>query len=211
LKKKATVIIITMILLLSLGIFVSEAALNDDDPLISLSYLNMVIEELKDSFSQDILDQDDAISLVKEDMDKAKTKIEDLNTEIETLTDSIDENNDSTTSPSEGLVIVELFATEDLMNNSGKSETDTGTNRIHIGNNLIGDAGTEIILRYSSSSTNAITSDLGGLSDITAGVDLANGEAIPKNHLLIIPRSDGRGVIVNEYAIFMVRGSYTVN
>jgi hypothetical protein len=211
LKKKAVVIIITMILLLSLGIFVSEAALNDDDPLISLSYLNMVIDELKDSFSQDILDQDDAISLVKEDMDKAKTDIEDLNTEIETLTDSIAENNNSTTSPSESLVIVELFATEDLMNNSGKSETDTGTNRIHIGTNLIGDAGTEIILRYSSSSTNAITSDLGGLSDITAGVDLANGEAIPKNHLLIIPRSDGRGVSVNEYAIFMVRGSYTVN
>ena len=210
-KNKATVIIITIILLLSLGIFVSEAALNDEDPLISLSYLNMIIDELKDSFNQEHQDQEDAISSIEEDMDKTKTDIEDLDTKIETLTDSIDENSDSTISSSEGLVIVELFATEELMTNSGKSETATGSNRIHIGNSLIGDAGTEIILRYSSSSTNAITSDLGGLSDLTGGVDLPNGETIPKNHLLIIPRSDGRGVSVTEYAIFMVKGSYNVN
>lgn len=73
---------------------------------------------------------------------------------------------------------------------------------------LIGGAGSEIILRGGKAT--AVVSDLGGLSDVTAGVDLGKDISIPANHLLIIPRNDGRGVYCTTDAVFMVRGEYTV-
>lgn len=77
------------------------------------------------------------------------------------------------------------------------------------GQKLICGAGTEIILR--SGSARAIVSELGGLSDLTGGKDLSSDELISLNHLIVIPRNDGRGVYVDgEFAIFMVRGYYEV-
>lgn len=76
------------------------------------------------------------------------------------------------------------------------------------GQSLIGDAGTEIILRGGKATV--IAGELGGISDITDGKDLKMGEMIPANHLLIIPRDDGRGAYVVEDAIFLVRGAYEI-
>lgn len=50
-----------------------------------------------------------------------------------------------------------------------------------------------------------------GISDTTDGKELYNGEAIPTNHTLIIPRDDGRGVAVGEGgAWIMVRGDFII-
>ncbi len=76
------------------------------------------------------------------------------------------------------------------------------------GQRLVCGAGTEIILR--SGSAKAIVSELGGLSDLTGGKDLQSNEAISLNHLILIPRDDGRGAYVEKYAVFMVRGYYEV-
>lgn len=76
------------------------------------------------------------------------------------------------------------------------------------GQKLICGAGTEIILR--GGSAKAIVSQLGGLSDLTGGKDLISNESISPNHLIVIPRDDGRGAYVENYAIFMVRGYYEV-
>ncbi len=73
---------------------------------------------------------------------------------------------------------------------------------------LVCGAGTELILR--SGNATAVASASGGLADVTGGVDIAQGEYILPNHLLIIPRDDGRGVYSSEGAIFMVRGAYTI-
>ena len=74
---------------------------------------------------------------------------------------------------------------------------------------LEGEAGTEIIKR--SGKATAIASSLGGLSDVTKGVDIADGGAVPDNHLLIVPRSDGRGIFVTQDRTFvMVRGAYNI-
>ena len=73
---------------------------------------------------------------------------------------------------------------------------------------LIAKAGTEIILRAGTAT--AVVSELGGLTDITAGVDLGKDALIPLNHFLIIPRDDGRGVYCTTDAVFMVRGDYEV-
>lgn len=69
----------------------------------------------------------------------------------------------------------------------------------------------EIILR--SGSANAyLSGNESGVADLTAGVDLIEGEAFTANHLLLIPRGgDGRGFIVTSDEIYiMVRGGYTI-
>lgn len=80
---------------------------------------------------------------------------------------------------------------------------------LYNGQSIIGENGTEIILRAGNAT--AIGSELGGLSDVTSGRDISDGGYIEKNHHLIIPRNDGRGVKANGDAIFMVRGSYRID
>lgn len=76
------------------------------------------------------------------------------------------------------------------------------------GESILGSAGTEIILR--SGNAVAIGSDLGGVSDITGGLDLTSGQKVKTNHLLIVPRADGRGVYSKGQTFFMVRGNYSI-
>lgn len=77
------------------------------------------------------------------------------------------------------------------------------------GQKIIGREGTEFILR--SGKAAAKVSDLGGISDVTDGVDLKEGENIPRNHQLIIPRDDGRGLVIMQDSTFvLVRGEYII-
>ena len=67
---------------------------------------------------------------------------------------------------------------------------------------------TEFILR--SGEGIAIVSDQGGLSDLTSGVDIGGNESIPKNHHLLVPRDDGRGVMFTKEAYTMIKGGYRI-
>ena len=91
---------------------------------------------------------------------------------------------------------------EAVMDLIGKlsSNNDTSTSdslmtyevvEVAAGKSLIGYQGTEIILRGGKGL--AITAPLGGLQDMTEGTDILSGQDIPKYHLIIIPRDDGRG------------------
>lgn len=76
------------------------------------------------------------------------------------------------------------------------------------GASLIGESGTEIVLRAGQAT--AIVSEKGGVLDSTAGIDLAKDAAIKPNHLLIIPVTDGRGLTAKADAILIVKGPFTV-
>jgi hypothetical protein len=110
--------------------------------------------------------------------------------------------------------IVEGFKTslngiEDRMYNiekQGKSEFRVVS--IKSGQQFFGSAGTEIILRMGTATI--ISSEKGGLSDVTVGKDISIGEAMPDNHLLIIPLGDGRGFAATKDVIVMVKGSYEI-
>ena len=68
----------------------------------------------------------------------------------------------------------------------------------------------EIILR--SGTASALCPGANGISDLTAGADLAGDTDISLNHLLLVPRDDGRGITVTSAeAYIMVRGTYTVS
>lgn len=75
------------------------------------------------------------------------------------------------------------------------------------GQQLIGDGGTEVILR-SGKATAVVAA--GGVADLTAGKDLKAGEVIVANHLLLIPRSDGRGLKAGSSVVVLVRGPFTI-
>lgn len=79
---------------------------------------------------------------------------------------------------------------------------------MNAGQSIIGEAGTEFILRMGGGTI--IATQKGGLADTTAGYDLANGTAMPSNHLLIVPVADGRGFKATSDSILMIRGGYTV-
>ncbi|MCL2462149.1 MAG: hypothetical protein FWF44_05735 [Defluviitaleaceae bacterium] len=76
------------------------------------------------------------------------------------------------------------------------------------GQTIICGEGTEIILR--SGAAVAYCQGENGLSDVTQAVDLTNGMKLTANHLLIVPRADGRGVSVTADAWFLIKGDYTI-
>ena len=59
-------------------------------------------------------------------------------------------------------------------------------------------------------SATVIATQKGGLADTTGGYDLANGTAMPSNHLLIVPVNDGRGISANNDVLVMVKGAYNI-
>ncbi|WP_273322337.1 hypothetical protein [Vallitalea guaymasensis] len=80
---------------------------------------------------------------------------------------------------------------------------------LEAGQKLICKDSTEVILRAGSATI--IGNETGdGISDITIGIDLAMGVVVPKNHLLIVPRDDGRGLQIVTKAYVMVKGEYSV-
>jgi hypothetical protein len=80
---------------------------------------------------------------------------------------------------------------------------------VKAGQKLIGGGGTELILR--SGTAVAIDNGVDGLSDVTGAKDLLGGNAVSRNHLLLIPRDDGRGISAKTDIWVMVKGSYTIN
>lgn len=94
-----------------------------------------------------------------------------------------------------------------------KSYVDAKTSYqvIHMlaGQKMIGGAGTELIVR--SGDVTAIDNGVDGVSDITGGSDLKSDATCKANHLLLIPRADGRGIKAATEAYVMVRGSFTLN
>jgi len=69
----------------------------------------------------------------------------------------------------------------------------------------------EIILRPGGEAS--VVSQLAGLglADLTSGTELLNGNSMPINHAVLIPRADGRGIsVTSETAFVMVRGDYEI-
>lgn len=78
------------------------------------------------------------------------------------------------------------------------------------GQTLLAEAGAQFVLRAGKGL--AFSSDVNGISDVTAGTDIKSGEPVPNNHLIIFPR-DGRGVTPDSGTTtltVLVIGGYTL-
>lgn len=102
-------------------------------------------------------------------------------------------------------------STEDPVVTKSYVDSKTAYQVIHIqaGQKMIGKSGTEMIVR--SGEVTAIDNGADGLSDITGGSDLKSGVLCKTNHLLLVPRDDGRGINAVTEAYVMVRGGFTLN
>jgi len=78
---------------------------------------------------------------------------------------------------------------------------------IPAGSTLIGEAGAEFILR---SGTATAVSGPDGMVNVTSGHDVVNGNNIPTNNLLLVPRSDGRGFYANTDVWVMIKGGHSI-
>ena len=76
------------------------------------------------------------------------------------------------------------------------------------GQRLIGGEGCELILR--SGQAVALGTEVNGISNLTLGMDLMTGAEVGTNHLLLVPRSDGRGIVATTDIWVMVKGEYVV-
>ena len=78
---------------------------------------------------------------------------------------------------------------------------------VGVGQRLLGAEGTELILRVGRSFAVVPTESL---IDVTSGTEIKDKGELKKNHVIIVPRNDGRGVRVVEDAWFLVKGEYTI-
>lgn len=101
-----------------------------------------------------------------------------------------------------------LDDTLEALDNAGAGGARFEVIKVDAGKSLITGASGEIILR--SGSATAIASQSGGVADLTGGTDLKTGTSVPKNHLLLVPADDGRGIKCTATSYVMVKGSYTV-
>lgn len=98
--------------------------------------------------------------------------------------------------------------------NTGTSTAvvDTGSSYVpvyaSVGQTVIGGEGTEIILRAGKG--NVVISGADGIVDATTGQNMTSGKAAVLNHIMIVPRADGRGIKVTEAAWFLIKGDYSI-
>ena len=158
-------IFLLVFMLFNVAVAVDEQSGGENDPIVTQSYIEMRIEQVKTYCDE---------------------KVNNINTQIQSLQTQIE--------GAKGEQIINTF------------EPVT----VRPGQKLIGGEGTEIILRVGTAT--AITNIECGIVDATGGVDILNGKNIPQQHLLIVPRDDGRGISVvgKGDAMLMVKGAYII-
>lgn len=108
---------------------------------------------------------------------------------------------------------VKALVQAELNNQSATDKGQVGSNmtvvELHTGDTLYAGEGTEFIVRTGRAIAVSTTDSI---PDLTDGNFIEAGKVIPKNHLLLFPREDGRGIKPhpdNKEQIFvMVRGTY---
>ncbi|MBP3284673.1 MAG: hypothetical protein J6M02_04160 [Clostridia bacterium] len=173
LKNKGILFLLIAVFSLLLVVAFAAEPGSEGDPLISLSYFENKIEQLKTEVTE---------TLTNAIEQTLASKLESMQTDLDKTIQDVKEQAKSTTSGSFELITL--------------AENES----------LICQTGTEIIIR--SGRCAAIATEAGGLSDTTDGKDIPNGEIIQKNHLIIVPKNDGRGIRCEITGAVMIKGSY---
>ena len=190
-NKRIIPLVIILIAVFTVGALAADPG-SSDDPLISLSYFEDKIESLKETLLEDL---SNAFNLKFNDLsDDFTNKFDEA---VETFSDELRDSKK------------ELDDTlEEIRENGVSAPTEFKVITLGEGEIILCEAGTEIIVRSGKSVVVTDKNSSGGISDITAGKDLANNEAIVNNHLLIVPKADGRGIKANITGAIMIKGNY---
>ena len=96
--------------------------------------------------------------------------------------------------------------------NGGEDSSSSGYDIVELstGDVLYASDACDIMLRSGTAVCVAPTATQ-GIADYTDATEILAGQSLIKNHMCLIPRGDGRGVVATSSSVFiMVRGAYTV-
>ncbi len=80
---------------------------------------------------------------------------------------------------------------------------------VEAGKKFLPGEGTEFILR-SGLARAVVLIEANGLTNLTTGRNLKNGDLIERDHLILSPRDDGRGIIAETEIILLVKSKYRI-
>lgn len=103
---------------------------------------------------------------------------------------------------------VESYVDSKLKDQPAQSAAGWQVITIQAGQTFAGYGGTEFVLRAGKAV--AIDPSTSGILDMTAGSNVKAGQTIPANHLLLTPKSDGRGFKATTKVIIMCNGGADV-
>ena len=154
---------------------------SQNDPLVSLSYINdVVIAE----YDKKLAEINDKISVLTNEKAVLQASLAASNAQIKALEQQISELEASAASNYE---VVQLKK----------------------GQKLLATSACELIVRSGSAIIVSITTN--GVNDLTNGSELMNAADAPLYHSLIVPRGDGRGIqVTSAESYIMVRGGYQI-
>lgn len=191
-KYMKTIVCALLACVLAVGafyIYADQEYSSADDPLISLSYVNEVllpqIKELIVRYAggEDIGDV--VVTTEPEDIEPEDTDPE--------VTDPEPDFPEGTISTGARFAVVQMQAGQTLYASVNSCEV------------IVRSGAANVVSPFT------VRFEEQGLSDTTDGRELYNEEAVPNNHTVLIPRDDGRGIVVGEGgAWLMVRGDYRI-
>lgn len=179
-----TAVLIGSISIASGAVFMDPGS--EEDPIVTLSYVEKRLEQLKYYINQNIETLSNGTPEVNTKIDNINSQLQELRTKVDNL--GSNQNNSNTTESGTAGTFKVVFIEE------GKS--------VYLGESA------EVIWR--SGKATVIANQEGGLSDLTIGKDLQTGEEVPLNHLILIPRNDGRGMRSTTSSYVMIKGGYTI-
>jgi len=226
---------IVVAVLIAITVFASQPG-STDDPLVAKSYVDDKFERLLDIIDENSSSVDIDIDKIADDVFSkiSEQNSIDVNKVIEEVLIKVNEQNYIDTSKITEDVLLRVTEqnsantdkiTEDVLtklealvsvsnNNNSNSSTQiqqAAYSPVYLedGQTILGEEGSEFIMR--SGSGRAYITGVAGITDITSGREVNDKERISLNHLLIVPRNDGRGIKVSEGTWFLVRGGYKIN
>lgn len=190
-SKKIRMIAAAASLALALGATVFAATYDSsEDPLVSLSYLTNIFKpEMQQVYEQRISDLESRLQVLESAASAPQQPSEPVV--------------DTTVSPE----------TEPVIDTTGSAPESAAVYEVvELSNGDALYAVTACDLMVRSGSAACIAPDASqGIADYTDGYEVFNNQAVVRNHMLLIPRGDGRGIRALSDGVFvMVRGEYTI-
>ncbi len=173
---------------------------SEDDPLVTLSYINDVLAPEATAKIDAIFDEkaSEFDSLISSKMSSIQSEID----------QKVAQSASST--PSDALVqAVKAAVLEELGGSapSGQSSSSWKVIKLENGRSLTAEVGCEILLRIGSAQ--CVASGSPGLINLSSGTDLSNGGSLSINNLYIVT-IQGRGIRATSDATLLINGTYTI-
>lgn len=209
---KRNIIVLSVLILALLTVHIVRAVGSDpgssDDPIVSKSYVDA--ENLKDRTYIDTKVQELTVKLDEagKKADDFQQKLDDANKKLDEAGKKIDDFQQKLDDVNKKLDEANKKIDELQQQGPGGQGSKYTVVNLKAGERLIADESTEIIIR--GGKVRAIASKNGGLSNITSAKEIGNKISVPLNNLLLVSRTDGRGVKAVTESFMLVRGTYRI-